>query len=235
MPASRQKDNMTAPEQNQAQTPQEQQPSNKELNFRALENKMVQAQRRAEEAERRAQQAENMAQEALQKKQVESDDEGDDEPYVGHKRLARQFSSFEKKMDEKIDKRAEEKARTMVQQERQQGWLRQNPDFYDVMQHADRFADKDPELAETILQMPEGFERQKLVYKTIKAMGIHKPEEKKSTIQDKVDANRRGPFYQPSGVGTAPYGVVNGGKDYSPAEGKNAYAKMQELKSKLRI
>ena len=138
-------------------------------------------------------------------------------------------------MDEKIDKRAEEKARGMVQQERQNNWLKQNPDFYSVMEHANAFADKDPELAETILQMPEGFDRQKLVYKSIKAMGIHKPEVKPSSIQEKIDSNRKGPYYQPSGVGTAPYGVVNGGKDYSPAEGKNAYAKMQELKSKLRI
>lgn len=225
---------MTAPDQNQAQTPQEQQPSNKEINFRKQEA-MFQRQLEHEKLAREQLQRELEEVKSSRSRSQESEEEGDDEPYVGHKRLARQFSNFEKKMDEKIDKRAEEKARTMVQQERQQGWLRQNPDFYDVMQHADRFADKDPELAETILQMPEGFERQKLVYKTIKAMGIHKPEEKKSTIQDKVDANKRSPFYQPSGIGTAPYGVVNGGKDYSPAEGKNAYAKMQELKSKLRI
>ena len=231
MPASRQKDIMTAPEQSQAQTQPEQQPNNKELNFRALEGKMLQAQRRAEEAERRAQEAERAAQEAIQRKQAEIDDE-DDEPYVGHKKLAKQFSSFEKKMEEKIDKKAEEKARSMVEKERRDMWLKQNPDFYEVLQHADKFAERDPELAETILQMPEGFERQKLVYKSIKAIGMHKPEVKQPSIQEKVDANRRSPYYQPSGVGSAPYAAAG---DFSPSGQKNAYAKMQELKNKLRI
>jgi hypothetical protein len=80
--------------------------------------------------------------------------------------------------------------------------------------------------------MPEGFERQKLVYKNIKALGLHKPEEKAPSIQDKVDANRRSPYYQPSGVGSAPYAPVG---DFSANGQKAAYEKMQELKSKLRI
>jgi len=101
-----------------------------------------------------------------------------------------------------------------------------------IQQHADKFAEREPELAETILQMPEGFERQKLVYKNIKALGLHKPAEVKSTIQDKVDANRRSPYYQPSGVGSAPYAAAG---DFSPSGQKNAYQKMQELKNKLRI
>jgi len=226
---------MTTPEQNQAQATQEQPQNNKEMNFRALEAKMMQERQARLEAEHRAQEAEKIIHEASQRKVDKDDDEGDDDPYVGHKKLARQFSNFERKMDEKIDKKATEKAHAMVQQERRDSWLRQNPDFYEVLQHADKFAEKDPELAETILQMPEGFDRQKLVYKSIKALGMHKPEVKQSSIQEKVDANRRSPYYQQSGVGAAPYGVVNGGKDYSPAEGKNAYAKMQELKNKLRI
>jgi len=231
MPASRQKDSMTAPEQNQSQPPQEQQPSNKELNFRALEGKLMQAQRRAEEAERRVFDAEKMAKEALQKNQSDNEKD-DDEPYVGHKNLARQFSSFEKKMEEKIDKKAEEKARGMIEENKRADWLKRNPDFYDVLQHADKFAQTDPDLAESILEMPEGFERQKLVYKNIKALGIDKPATKQSTIQEKVDANRKSPYYQPSGVGAAPYAAAG---DYSPSGQKNAYAKMQELKNKLRI
>ena len=80
--------------------------------------------------------------------------------------------------------------------------------------------------------MPEGFERQKLVYKNIKALGVHKPEQKQPSIQDKVDANKRSPFYQPNGVGSAPYSSVG---DFSAGGQKNAYEKMQQLKSKLRI
>jgi len=80
--------------------------------------------------------------------------------------------------------------------------------------------------------MPEGFERQKLVYKNIKALGLNMPEVKQPTIQDKIDANKRSPYYQPSGVGTAPYASVG---DFSSQGQKQAYAKMQELKNKLRI
>ncbi len=100
------------------------------------------------------------------------------------------------------------------------------------MSHAQKFADNDPELAETILQMPEGFERQKLVYKNIKALGLHKPAQKQSTIQEKIDQNRRSPYYQASGVGSAPYASQG---DFSAGGQKNAYEKMLELKKNLRI
>ncbi len=209
-----------------------QQPSNKELNFRALEAKMQQERNARLDAERRAQEAETRAQEALARKNTQDDDDEDSDPYVDRKKLAKHLSSFEKRMDEKIDKRAEEKAHTMLAKERKENWLRNNPDFYEVLGHADKFADRDPELAETILMMPEGFERQKLVYKNIKALGIHKPDVKQPSIQDKIDANRRSPYYQPGGVGTAPYAAQS---DFSPNGQKSAYDKMQELKSKLRI
>ena len=115
---------------------------------------------------------------------------------------------------------------------KQEMWLENNPDFYDVLQHAEKLAQKDPDLAESILEMPEGFERQKLVYKNIKALGLHRPEEKAPSIQDKIDSNRKSPYYQPSGIGTAPYS--NAG-DYSPAGQKQAYEKMKQLRNQLRI
>ena len=221
---------MTSPQETQDQPTQEAQPSNKELNFRALEAKY---QRKLEEVERKAQEAEKRAQEALAKRsQSEEDSDDDGEPYVDSKRLHRTLSSFERKLEDKIDKRAEEKARHLVTETRRQDWLKNNPDFYEVLQNADKFAEREPELAETILQMPDGFERQKLVYKTIKSMGLHKPEQKAPSVQEKIDANKRSPYYQPTGVGTAPYAPTG---DYSPAGQKNAYQKMQELKSKLRI
>jgi hypothetical protein len=223
---------MTTPQENQVQATPEAQPTNKELNFRALEAKMQQERNGRLEAEKRALEAERMAQEAMARRNQQDDSAEDDEPYIDKRKLAQHFSSFERKMDEKIDKRAEEKARAMVEKERKDSWLRNNPDFYDILQYADKFAERDPELAETILQMPEGFERQKLVYKNIKALGIHKPSEVKSTIQEKVDANRRSPYYQPTGVGTAPYAGIG---DFSAAGQKNAYQKMQDLKNKLRI
>lgn len=229
MPASRQKDLMTSPQENQAPQVQEQ-PNNKEINFRKQE---AMYQRQLEAAEKRAQEAEMRAQEVMSKRHQQDDNDDDSsEPYVDHKRLSRQLASFERKMDEKIERKSEEKASAMVAKERKESWLRQNPDFYEVLQHADKFAEQDPELAETILTMPEGFDRQKLVYKNIKALGINKPKVAAPSIQEKVDANRRSPYYQPSGVGSAPYAAQG---DFSPAGQKAAHAKMQELKNKLRI
>lgn len=208
----------------------EQKPSDKEINFRKLEERYERqlSQERAarEEAERKALE--------LAKKQQASheDDEDDDEPYVDKKRLAKKMSSFEQRLEEKIEKKAEEKARSLMQQERQQDWLRRNSDFYDVMQHAEKFANHDPELAESILLMPEGFERQKLVYKNIKALGLHQEKPKEPSVQEKIDANRRSPYYQPSGVGSAPYGHKG---DFSQSGQKNAYDQMQSLKARLRL
>lgn len=210
----------------------ENKPSDKELNFRALEAKY---QRQLEEERNARLEAERKAQEVLSRKHVtQDDDEDEDEPYVNPKRLEKKLSSFERKLEEKIDKKAEEKARALVEKERRENWIRQNPDFYEILQqHADTFAKKDPELAEAILEMPDNFERQKLVYKNIKALGIHKPITKEPSIQDKIDANRRSPYYQPTGVSGAPYNHAAG--DFSPSGQKNAYAKLQELKSKMRI
>ncbi len=207
----------------------EQKGNDKEYNFRALEAKYERqlAQERSARLE-----AEKAIQSLKSRPVVEEDDDDDNDPYVDKKNLNKKLSSFERKLEDKINQKAEEKARQLLNQSKQEEWLRRNPDFYQIMQHAQSFAEADPELAETILEMPEGFERQKLVYKTIKSMGLHQPKPKESSIQDKIDANRRSPYYQPSQMGTAPYS--NGG-DFSPVGQKNAYEKMQELKSKLRI
>jgi hypothetical protein len=212
---------------NQVQVPAiDQKQQDKELNFRALEAKY----RRELEQERAARtEAERIAKE-YSSRRVEEDD-NDDEPYVNDKKLNRRLSDFERRIEERIDKKSEEKAYHIIQQDKQQSWLKNNPDFYDVMQHAEKFAQRDPELAETILQMPEGFERKKLVYKTIKSMGLHQPEVKQPTIQDKIDANKRSPYYQPTGVGASPYASQG---NFSPSGQKEAYDKMKELQNRLR-
>jgi hypothetical protein len=221
----------------ESQTQEAQKPSDKELNFRKQEEmfkRQLEQERQArQQAEEKAAQLERLAQD--RSKSREDEDDPSDEPYVDHRRLEKKLSKFEARMEQKIDQKAEEKARKMVEGERQTNWLKSNPDFYEVMNHAQAFAERDPELAETILSMPEGFERQKLVYKNIKALGLHKPAEKAPSIQEKIDQNRRSPYYQPSGVSSPGYGMASGGKEYSPIEGQNAYKKMQELKGRLRI
>ena len=118
-------------------------------------------------------------------------------------------------------------------QERQNNWLRSNNDFEEVMQHAEKLHQLDPDLAESILEMPDTFERQKLVYKNIKALGLHKPKIAPTTAQQNIDNNRKSVYYQPSGQAAPPY--QQSGSDFSPDGQKRAYDKMQELKNKLRL
>lgn len=181
-------------------------------------------------AEEKAEEASRLA----QQRSASSDDDDDNEPYVDTKKLNKKLANFERNIEEKIDKKAEAKAYQMIEAERRTAYLRENNDFDKVMdaETIQKFADRHPRVAETILRMPEGFERQKLVYETIKAMGVDKPEVKGPSVQDKIDANRRSPYYQPSGVGSAPYASQS---DFSDGGQKQAYAKMQELKNRLRI
>lgn len=217
---------MTAsPQENQV----EQKQNDKELNFRMLESK-YEKQLALERAARI--EAEKVAQEALTKKQ-QVEEEDDSDPYVDHKKLKKTLSNFGQNTQSEIQKAMEIAKKTAKEELKQEMWLENNPDFYDVLQHAEKFAQRAPKLAESILRMPEGFERQKLVYQNIKELGVDKPEQKQSTIQEKVDANRRSPYYQPSGVGTAPYNAASG--DFSDAGKKNAYDKLQQLKKNLRI
>lgn len=208
----------------------ENKPSDKELNFRNLEAKY---QRQLEQERAARLEAERLAQEALSKKQqVQETDEDDSEPYVDHKKLKKTLSNFGQSTQSEIQKAMEIAKASAKEEIKKEMWLENNPDFYDVLQHAEKFAQRSPKLAETILRMPEGFERQKLVYENIKELGLHKPEQKQSTIQEKIDSNRRSPYYQPSGVGSAPYAAAG---DFSETGQKQAYQKMQELKNKLRI
>lgn len=221
---------MSDQNQTQANPQQEQKPNDKEYNFRQIEAKMLQAERRAQEAERRAQEAERLANEALAKQQ-QDDDEKNDDPYVDDKKLEKKLNKFGQNTQSEIQKAMEMAKQAAKEELKQELWLEQNPDFYDTLQHAEKFAQRAPKLAETILRMPEGFERQKLVYQNIKELGIDKPEQKQSSIQDTVNAKQRSPYYQPSGVGTAPYSQ---GGDYSPSGQKNAYEKMKQLQKQLR-
>lgn len=212
-------------ENNQAQ---DQKISDKELNFRAQQAKyeklLAQANSEKEDAVRMAQEA--------QSRKIQEDDESDDEPYVDKKKLKKTLDRFGQSQQSEIQKAMDMAKQAAKEELKQEMWIENNPDFYDTLQLAEKFAQKAPKLAETILKMPNNFERQKLVYQNIKELGIDKPEVKSSSIQDKIDANKKSPYYQPSGVANSPYASSG---DFSPSGQKNAYQKMQELKSKLRI
>jgi len=206
--------------QNSVNQTQENKPSDKELNFRALEAKY---QRELAAKEARLAELEKLARE----KQNNNDDEDDDEPYVAPKKLEKKLNRFEEKSKQQTQEEIKRAITIAREEAKQETWLEENPDFYEVLQNnAEKFAKRSPTLAKTILSMPDNFERQKLVYQNIKELGIDKPEVKQSTVQDKVNANRQSPYYQPSGVGTAPYNSVG---DFSASGQKNAYDKMQDL------
>lgn len=213
-----------------SQVAPEQKVDDKTNNFRALEARYE----RQLQQERSARiDAERMAQEAIQKQNSKVDDEDDDsEPYVDKKKLNKTLSRFGEQNKRETQSEIQKAVQTAIQEERKSSWMKQNPDFYSVLEKAEMLAKEDPELAESLLEMPEGFERQKLVYKTIKSKGLHQPPRPQQSIQDKIDANRRTPFYQPTGVGTAPYSTSS---DFSPTGQKEAYTRMQELKNRLRL
>jgi hypothetical protein len=212
--------------QSQAQEPKT---NDKEFNFRNLEQK-YKAQLEQERAARL--EAERIAEETRKKYMAAQDDDEDDDPYVNKKKLQKEQMKFGEKIKQETQSEINKAVQQALYEERNQNWLRNNPDFVDVMKNAQKLYETDKELAETILEMPDSFERQKLVYKNIKALGLHKDQPKQPSIQDKIDANRKSPYYQPTGVGTAPY---NSQSDFSVSGQKNAYDKMKELQKRLRI
>jgi hypothetical protein len=206
----------------------ENKPNDKEFNFRmqaAQYEKKIELERQEKVA------LQKQLQEIQSKKHHDDDD---DEPYVDMKKLDRKLANFEQKNSEQTQQQINKAVSIAIQQDRNEQWMKNNPDYNEIMnpENIERFYQHDKEHAETILRMPEGFDRQKLVFKSIKALGLHKPEAKQPSIQDKIDANKRSPYYQPSGVGSAPYASQG---DFSPSGQKGAYQKMKDLQNKLRI
>jgi hypothetical protein len=104
------------------------------------------------------------------------------------------------------------------------------PDFEEVVtdESANKFADRFPEWANTILSEPDNYKKRKLTYEAIKGMGLSKKPD--MAIQEKVNQNQRNPYYYPSTVGT---GAVQMG-DFSDSGKKSAYEKMKSLKKGFR-
>lgn len=212
--------------------------NDKEFNFEQLRKARDAADMARQAAEAKLAKYEKDAQEMARKKvrapDLDEDEDHYDEPYVDDRRLNKKLAKLEERFEKSVDERAEAKAKSLIQQERNQDFLRKNPDFNQILspEFIEKFAEKHPEIAEPMLEMPEGFARQKLLYQNIKALGVHKAPSTVPSIQETIDKNRRGPFYQPTGVAAAPYA---GGGDFSDTGQKSAYQKVQELKSRLRL
>jgi len=168
----------------------------------------------------------------IQSKPNSDDDDTDDEPYVDKKRLKKTLNSFEVNIEKKIEQMAEKKALSLMEQERNSLFVQSHPDFSKIMDSdlVQKFADQHPLLAQGILTVTNHFERQKLVYANIKALKMDAPPP--PVIQEKVDANRRHPGYQPNGVGSPGNMIV---ADFSPQGMKEAHERVQAKIRNLRI
>lgn len=212
----------------QEQTQETQKQNSKEYNFDLL-RQQVEKERLA-----RTVAEEKLAQMEQRSVKHDEDDDASDEPYVDTKRLNKKLANFEKTMDQKIEQKAEAKARAMLEEERKNNYLRDHTDFNTVLSHDNiqRFAEAHPELVEEISQIKDEFSKQKFVYKNIKALQMDRVLPKEPSIQEKIDSNRRSPYYQPSnGPGAAPYASQG---DFSATGQKNAFQKMKELQARLR-
>lgn len=189
---------------------------------------------RAEKAQMAARMADLERLANIKSKAADDDDDMSDEPYLDSRTFKKKMATERESIKEEAKKELKQEMRQILEEEKKVSYLKQNSDFETIMapEIIQRFADKHPGMAEAILRMPDGFERQKLVYEAIKTTGAHQKEQPKSNIQETVDRNRRNPYYSPSGVGTAPYASAG---DFSAAGQKNAYDKLQQLKANLRL
>lgn len=205
-----------------------------EINFAKVRKQLDQERAEKQQMQQRIAELEKAQLPKQNIQQNDDDSDYSDEPYVDHKKLNKKLKNLESNLEEKIERKAEEKARVLLDQEKHQSYIKSNPDFQQTLtqENIQKFAEKHPAIAERMLRMPDNFDRQALLYEQIKALEASKKEDQKPSIQQTIDANRRSPFYQPSGVGASPYAQTG---DFSPAGQKNAYAKLQELKSRLRL
>lgn len=204
--------------------------TDKEFNFEKLRKQLDQERQEKVKMQERLEALER----AQKAPKVEEDDESD-EPYIDQKTFTKKLSKFGAEHEQRIDKLAEEKVRVLLEAEKQQEYVRRNADFNQVLsqENIQRFAAEQPAMAERMLKMPDNFDRQALLYEQIKALqSTKKASDEKSAVQQRIDQNRKSPFYQPSGMGASPYAAAG---DFSPSGQKSAYDKLQELKSRLRL
>src|SRR5580700_128383 len=145
---------MTVPEA-QSQV-QEVKIDNKEVNFRKQQQMY---ERMLAEKEARVKELEQAAQQRQQQSKHDDDDD-DDEPYVDKRKLAKTLSKHEERVKQDTQSEIQRAVSHALLEEKRKQYLDKNPDFYDVIEKgAEKLAQQNPELAETILKMPDQFER----------------------------------------------------------------------------
>ena len=129
------------------------QSSDKEMNFRKLEQRLEQERQARELAEQRALAAEKAAQEREKTSKLNEEPlDDDDEPYVDRKRLEKRLNRFGEQTKAQTQAEIQQAVQTALDQERRSTYLKENNDFQQVMSSdlVQKFADKHPRLAENI-------------------------------------------------------------------------------------
>lgn len=167
-------------------------------------------------------------------------DEDDGEPYVDKKRLNREMSKLKESMGAEIDRKAEEKARSLMAEEKKKDFFKNNKDFNEIMQQDEiqRFIAEQPGLAEDLETMPDNFERQKVVYRMIKTLKEAKPVQgaaptaPKSPLAQAFDARKSAMAYQPGGSSGGPFQSIG---DFSQQGQKNAFDRFRALQKTVHL
>lgn len=206
------------------------QTSDKELNFRKLEQ--------AREAEREARMRAEMQAEML-KKEIESIKEMMKPPekdpldgiddIVDPQILKAKFAKERETLAREAERIAKQTYERLEQEKNKSNFLQrlkqEHADFDQVMTENNiaKLEETNPVFLKAVLQIPDEYERRKIAYEYIKSNQVRK--EEKPSIQEKVQENMTNPYYIPPGSGT-PTAV-----DYdlhSPLARKQAYEKLKQ-------
>lgn len=210
--------------------------SDKELNFRKLEEARL---REREEKMRLEMQNETLQNELkeikeyLKPKERDPFEDIDDyiEPEV-KKALVDKFnrfgSSFERKAEEIAEKKYQEIQRQKEEAEKKNFLPKLQNEFNDfdqVMteQNIMEIGEKDPTFLQTVLMVPDEYEKRKFLYQRIKANKSNAEPEK--TVQDRVRQNQKNPYHVPSSASPTSDAI-----DFdldSPGARESAYQKLR--------
>lgn len=162
-----------------------------------------------------------------------------DEPYLDHNRFRKEMAKFSQTMEAKIDQRAEEKARKLIEEEKRHEYLKKNRDFNEVMDKENlmKVIEEYPEVAEEFNGLPADFQRQKALYATIKALKKNPAPEApksapKSSLEQAMLERKAQNAYQPGGSSGGPFQSMG---DFSEGGMKNAYNKFKSLQKTVNL
>jgi len=180
--------------------------SDKELNFRRLENQRDEERERRIRAEMEAQllkQRMDHIEKQLQQPEIDPLDGVED--YVDPKRLKAVLEKERTALKKEAEEITERKLRELRDQEHKQNHVaRLRSEFrdYDEVMNENNIANLEktnPVFLKAVLQIQDDYERKKLAYEYLKQS---KPKvEDVPSIKEKVDENLRNPYYIPSGSG----------------------------------